>query len=295
MLIGLSVLAVGPQVLVQDRGRYGYAHLGVPRAGALDAPAAALANRLVGNHPDAAVLEVLLGGLAVRAEADCWVAVTGAEPEGRVERAGGPSRRVAHGQAVRLRAGETLTLGTPRIGMRSYLAVGGGIDVPPVLGSRSTDTLAGVGPSPVAVGDLLPIGGNVGVPAALDTPRPPARGPVRVAPGPHPEWFGDDVLADLATTAWTVAAASDRVGLRLAGTPIARQSGELTSEGTVLGAIQVPPDGQPVVLLADHGPTGGYPVAGVVHPDDLWQLAQARPGEPLILRPQPQAQRPARG
>lgn len=299
----LTVLATGPQVLVQDRGRYGYAHLGVPRAGALDEPAAALANRLVGNDRDAAVLEVLLGGLTIRAGADCWAAVTGA-PAPLTTAAGRPTpaaveglasydvpRAVSHTQPLRLRAGETLTLGTPASGMRSYLAVSGGIDVPTVLGSRSTDTLAGVGPAQVVVGDLLPLGRSAGSPAAFDTPRLPAAGAARVLPGPHTQWFGPDVLARLAATAWTVAVHSDRVGVRLAGDPVPRTAGELPSEGTVLGAIQVPPDGRPVILLADHGPTGGYPVAGVVHPEDLWQLAQVRPGERLTLR----AAGPARG
>jgi len=282
----LTVLRTGPQVLVQDRGRVGYAHLGVPRAGVLDAPAAALANRLVGNPPDAAVLEVLLGALEIRTEAPCWVAVTGARVPLAVA-----GTAAAHTQAVRLPAGASLALGTPDDGMRSYLAVAGGIDVAPVLGSRSTDTLAGVGPAPVAVGDVLPVGVASGVPAALDTPRPPRSDPVRVLPGPHRDWFDADVRARLAATPWTVGAASDRVGLRLQGEPLPRNDGELPSEGMVLGAIQVPPDGQPVVLLADHGPTGGYPVAGVVHPDDLWQLAQLRPGERVILhRP---ADRPA--
>jgi biotin-dependent carboxylase-like uncharacterized protein len=282
----LTIVAAGPQVLVQDRGRFGYAHLGVPRAGALDAPAAALANRLVGNDADAAVLEVLLGGLRVRAGTACWVAVTGAPVPVTVE-----GTAVAHGQAVRLPAGAILALGAPTTGMRSYLAVGGGIDVVPVLGSRSTDTLAGVGPAPVAVGDTLPIGAASGVPAALDTPRPPPAGAVRVLPGPHGEWFDAAVADRLAATPWRVAAASDRIGLRLEGVPLSRTRGELPSEGMVLGAIQVPPDGLPVVLLADHGPTGGYPVAGVVHPDDLWQLAQLRPGERVTLR----AARPATG
>ncbi|WGL53927.1 biotin-dependent carboxyltransferase family protein [Nocardioides sp. BP30] len=270
---------MGPQVLVQDRGRFGYAHLGVPRAGALDGPAAALANRLVGNGPDAAVLEVLLGGLAVSATDACWVAVTGARAPARIA-----GVAVAHGQPVRLPAGAELTLGAPAIGMRSYLAVGGGIAVAPLLGSRATDTLAGVGPAPVAVGDRLPIGPAVGVPAALDTPRPPSAGAVRLLPGPHPAWFAADVLDRLAEAAWTAAAASDRVGLRLEGAVLDRRSGELPSEGMVLGAVQVPPDGRPVVLLADHGPTGGYPVAAVIHPDDLWQLAQVRPGERVTLR-----------
>lgn len=302
----LTVLRTGPQVLVQDRGRIGYAHLGVPRAGALDAPAAGLGNRLVGNGADAAVLEVLLGGLSVRAEAACWVAVTGAwvplavagtssEAAASLGESYDVPRAAPHAQPLHLRAGQTLTLGTPTEGMRSYLAVAGGIDVPPVLGSRSTDTLAGVGPSPVQVGDVLPVGAALGVPTGVDTPRPPVAGPVRVLPGPHAEWFGPDVLARLAATPWSVAPASDRVGLRLVGEPVPRAEDELPSEGTVLGAIQVPPDGQPVVLLADHGPTGGYPAAGVVHPDDLWQLAQLRPGERLTLRAVTPPASPARG
>lgn len=280
----LTVLAVGPQALVQDRGRIGYAHLGVPRAGALDVPAADLGNRLVGNDPDAAVLEILLGGLSLRAERACWVSVTGAVLPVLVD-----GVAASHGEAVRLRAGAVLALGRPVTGMRSYLAVGGGIDVTPVLGSRSTDTLAGIGPAPVAVGDRLPVGADSGVPAALDTPRPPLRTAIRVLPGPHREWFDADVLDRLAGVGWRVAAASNRVGLRLEGGTLARISGELPSEGTVLGAVQVPPDGRPVVLLADHGSTGGYPVAGVVHADDLWQLAQARPGERVTLRALPPA------
>jgi biotin-dependent carboxylase-like uncharacterized protein len=281
----LTVVATGPQVLVQDRGRYGYAHLGVPRAGALDAPAAGLANRLVGNEADAAVLEVLLGGLVVRAEASCWTAVTGARVPVSVDGIAQP-----HAEAVWLPTGAELALGVPTTGMRSYLAVAGGIDVAPVLGSRSTDTLSGVGPAAVAVGHRLPLGAASGVPAPLDTPRPPRPGAVRVLPGPHGEWFGDGALDRLTAEPWRVAAASDRIGLRLEGTPLHRAKGELPSEGMVLGAIQVPPDGQPVVLLADHGPTGGYPVAGLIHPADLWQLAQRRPGESLTLR----AVRPAR-
>jgi biotin-dependent carboxylase-like uncharacterized protein len=275
-----EVLATGPQVLVQDRGRIGYAHLGVPRAGALDAPAAALANRLVGNGPEAAVLEVLLGGLAIRASSGGWAAITGATAPVQID-----GTAVAHAQAVRLTAGSTLVLGVPSTGARSYVAVSGGIHVPAVLGSRSTDTLAWVGPVPLAVGDRLPIGSEAGVPAPLDTPPSARAGALRVLPGPHDEWFAADARERLARSPWTVAAASDRVGMRLDGTPMPRVAGELSSEGTVLGAIQVPPDGQPVILLADHGPTGGYPVVAVVHPDDLWRCAQVRPGDPLRFVP----------
>lgn len=273
----LSVLGTGPQVLVQDAGRVGYAHLGVPRAGALDAPAARLGNRLVGNPAGAAVLEVLLGGLALRAEAGCWVAVTGAEVAVSVDEVAR-----GHGRAEWLPAGSVLRLGLPRVGLRSYVAVAGGIAVDPVLGSRSTDTLAWVGPPPVTVGNVLPVGAARGVPAGVEAPLPRRPGPLRLLPGPHPELFGD--LGALTRTRWEVLPASNRIGLRLSGPAVPRAAGELPSEGTVLGAVQVPPDGRPVVLLADRGPTGGYPVAAVVHPDDLWQCAQLRPGEGVSFR-----------
>jgi len=269
----IEVLETGPLVTVQDRGRFGYAHLGVPRAGALDAPAAALANRVVGNGPGAAVLEVLLGGLVLRTDAGCWVAVTGAAGRGRAEW---------------LPAGAELRIDRPATGLRSYVAVAGGIAVEPVLGSRSTDTLAWVGPPRVVAGARLPVGEPAREPAAFDTPRPPRTGPLRLVPGPRDDWFTDDALGVLCGSPYLVDADSNRVGMRLDGPPLTRRrDGELPSEGMVLGAVQVPPTGRPVVLLADHPPTGGYPVIGVVHPDDLWQCAQLRPGEQVTFRRAP--------
>lgn len=273
--MSLEVLEVGPLVTVQDRGRVGYAHLGVPRAGALDAPAAALANRLVGNDPDDAVLEVLLGGLVLRSDAGCWVAVTGA---------------AGHGRAERLPAGGVLRVGRPRTGLRSYVAVGGGIAVEPVLGSRSTDTLAWVGPPRVAAGTVLPVGEPRAAPRPLDVPHPRRPGELRLVPGPRDDWFAADALDVLCGSAYAVGADSNRVGLRLDGPALRRtREGELASEGMVLGAVQVPPSGQPVVFLADHPPTGGYPVVGVVDADDLWQCAQLRPGDAVRFtrRPRP--------
>ena len=270
----LHVLATGPLVTVQDRGRPGFAHLGVPRAGALDAPAAALANRLVGNGPDDAVLEVLLGGLALRADVGCWVALTGAGRD--------------HPVAEWLPAGATLRVDPPATGVRSYLAVAGGIAVPPVLGSRSSDTLAGVGPARVEAGAVLPVGEPRGRPRPMDAPRPPTPGPLRVHPGPRADWFVADALARLCAATYVVAADSNRVGLRLEGPALPRRrDGELASEGMVHGAVQVPPSGRPVVFLADHPPTGGYPVLGVVDADDLWQCAQLRPGEQVRFTPAP--------
>jgi biotin-dependent carboxylase-like uncharacterized protein len=266
----LEVVTAGALTTVQDHGRVGLAHLGVPRAGPLDRPAAELANRLVGNDPGAAVLEVTLGGFTARVTGGAWVALTGA---GRT-----------HARAEWVPAGGTVEVPTPRTGVRTYVAVAGGIAVEPVLGSRSTDTLSWVGPPRVVDGAALPLGAPVGEPQPLDTPRPPRAGPLRLHPGPHAALFEDGALDGLRATTYAVRAESNRVGLRLDGPPVPRRgSAELPSEGMVLGAVQVPPDGQPVVLLADHPPTGGYPVLAVVDPGDLWQCAQLRPGEAVTF------------
>jgi biotin-dependent carboxylase-like uncharacterized protein len=274
MTTALVVEEADGLVTVQDRGRVGLAHLGVPRAGALDAPAAELANRLVGNDQDAAVLEVTMGGLAVRATDAVWIAVTGARCSVSVD-----GRASAHGEAVWVPRDGTARIGPPETGVRTYVAVSGGIAVDPVLGSRATDTLAWVGPPRVVAGAELPVGPAGGAPAAYDAPRPPRPGPLRVDPGPRADWFATDALERLCATTYTVTPASNRIGLRLDGPPLERvRDGELASEGMVLGAVQVPPDGTPVVFLADHPTTGGYPVLAVVRADDLWRCAQLRPG-----------------
>ncbi len=273
----LTVLAAGALTTVQDRGRVGYAHVGVPRAGALDVPAAALANRLVGNPETAALLEVTLGGLELRTDTGRWVAVTGAPAPVTVD-----GRDRDDGRAVWLPAGSGLRLGTPATGVRSYVAVAGGLTVDAVLGSRSTDTLAWVGPPRVEVGVQLPVGEPTGAPRPHDTPRPSRPGPLRIWAGPRENWFAAGALEALCATSYVVGNDSNRIGLRLEGVPLTRvRAGELASEGLVLGAVQVPPDGCPVVFLADHPTTGGYPVIGVVDEADLWQCAQLRPGEPV--------------
>jgi biotin-dependent carboxylase-like uncharacterized protein len=168
----------------------------------------------------------------------------------------------------------------------SYVAVAGGIAVDPVLGSRSTDTLAWVGPPRVEAGAVLPVGEPTGRPQAFDAPRPPRRGPLRVRVGPRADWFADDALRRLFATPYVVAADSNRIGLRLDGPAISWQRrGELPSEGMVLGSVQVPPNGVPIVFLADHPPTGGYPVLAVVEEADLWQCAQLRPGDEVRFSP----------
>lgn len=271
----ITVLAAGALTTVQDRGRTGYAHLGVPRAGALDQGAADLANRLVGNAPAAAVLEVTLGRFRARLDAGRWAAVTGAACPVLVD-----GQPVGHAQPVWVPRGAVLELGAPTAGVRSWIAVAGGIDVEPVLGSRATDTLAWVGPPRVVDGAALPLGRASGDPQPHDTPRPRTPGPLRVAPGPRAEWFVDGTLERLCAAPYVVEADSNRIGLRVRGAALSRRiEDELPSEGMVLGAVQVPPSGQPLVFLADHPPTGGYPVVGVVLAEDLWQCAQLRPGD----------------
>ena len=262
---------------MQDRGRPGWAHLGVARSGALDRPAADLANRLVGNDGSAAVLETTLGGVVFAVSEATTVAVTGAECPVRLG-----ERAVAFAEPVGVPAGATLTVGRATRGVRSYVALAGGIDVPEVLGSRSTDLLAHLGPPVVGAGDVLVLGGQSGPPSGADVGsvrrfvRPAS---LRLQPGPREDWFHDASLDALTSTPYVVAGESNRVGLRLDGAPLSRRrDGELPSEGIVLGAVQVPPAGQPLVFLADHPTTGGYPVVAVVEPDDLWQCAQLRPG-----------------
>ncbi|TDQ05426.1 biotin-dependent carboxyltransferase family protein [Labedaea rhizosphaerae] len=278
----LTVLATGPQALVQDLGRPGNAHLGVPPSGALDPPALKLANRLVGNPESFAGIEVLLGGLRLRAEASCTVAVTGPPV---VVTVGG--RCADTHRPVHLGAGDELALTAPDRGLRNYVAVSGGITVPAELGSRATDVLSGIGPAPLTEGTVLPVGDRVGLPEAADAiapthVRPALRIPVVL--GPRDDWF-DDAAAQLSAGRWTVSASSNRVGLRLEGTALDRAEGELASEGMLTGAIQVPAGGLPVIFLADHPTTGGYPVIGVVPADALPVLAQARPGTELHFGP----------
>ncbi|WP_082696940.1 5-oxoprolinase/urea amidolyase family protein [Kocuria rosea] len=278
----LAVGSPGLQTLVEDRGRAGSAALGVSSSGALDPAAAASANRLVGNGPGAAVLENLLGGLELTAHGEHVLAVTGARAPLTVT---GPAPwRPPLGAPFALRDGERLAVGAVTAGARVYVGVRGGLAVPPVLGSRSADTLAGLGPDPLAAGDALPVGPDPGtaVRHPEPVPHPPEVSSVRVVPGPRDDWFTPAAVASFFAQAWELAASADRVGARLEGEPLARErTDELPSEGTVPGCVQVPPSGLPVVLLQDAPTTGGYPVLGVVHPEDLPVLAQLRPGDRL--------------
>ena len=298
----LEIVSPGALTLVQDLGRPGLAHLGVGTAGAMDRAAHTLANRLVGNPVGAATLEVVLGGLVVRFAAPTWFAVTGAWGElvldgatsgGRTgsidddpDRAFSPARTVEPHTATLAPAGSTLSVGAATAGVRFYLAVRGGITVPAVLGSRSRDTLAALGPAPLRAGDVLPIGAEpaTAVPSVDLVPVGPPATEVTLAlrPGPREDWFAAASITTFYGSAWTTSARSDRTGIRLEGVALERDAahaGELPSEGMVAGAIQVSPDGTPTILAVDHPVTGGYPVIAVVTAASLDALAQLRPGQ----------------
>ncbi|KOX05095.1 allophanate hydrolase [Streptomyces sp. NRRL B-1140] len=280
----LAVVRAGALTTVQDAGRPGHAHLGVPHSGALDRPAADLVNRLVGNPPGRAVLETTLNGCAVRPRSSVTVAVAGAPCRVTVE-----GRPAAWGAPLRVPAGALLDVGPAVSGVRTYVGFAGGIAVEPVLGSRSTDLLSGLGPPPLADGTVLPLGRPVGVPARVDVgpqPAPPAELVLRVTLGPRDGWFTPQAVRTFTSGAFRVSSASNRIGLRTEGPALERaRPGELPSEGMVLGAVQVPPDGRPVVFLADHPTTGGYPVIAVVRTADLPAAAQAVPGTPVRFVP----------
>ncbi len=277
----ITVVDPGALTTVQDEGRPGFAHLGVPPSGALDRPALARANALVGNAAGAAGLECTLRGPTLRFERTATIALTGAPMP--VRRNG---TELAHDTEHDVAAGDELRVGTATTGVRGYLAVSGGINVAATLGSRATDTLSGLGPPPLAAGHVLPIGP---VPSRREFLAPAASnsrldGAV-VTLGPRDDRFAADAITALTSEPFTVSPTSNRIGLRLTGPELAYASDtELRSEGLVLGAIQVPPNGQPIVMLADHPTTGGYPVIGVVAAADLPLLAQLRPGAQLRLR-----------
>ncbi|PND59423.1 allophanate hydrolase [Mycobacterium sp. ENV421] len=283
-MITLEVLRTGPLALLEDLGRPGLAHVGVTRSGAADRGAHRLANRLVANPDDRATVEITLGGFTARVQGgDVDIAVTGADAGPAVD--GIP---FGTNSLHRVRAGEVVSLGVPHAGLRSYLAVRGGIDVEPALGSRSYDTMSGIGPRPLRAGDVLSVGTPSERYPELDQAPVAAiaagRIELRVVPGPRDDWF---VMPDaLVHTDWVATDRSDRVGMRLSGRPLTYRwpDRQLPSEGAIRGAIQVPPNGQPVILGPDHPVTGGYPVIGVVTDADTDTVAQIRPGQSVRLR-----------
>lgn len=281
---GLEVIAPGPFATVQDLGRYGWTELGVGVSGAADRASLRLANRLVGNDEGAAGIEVTFGGFEMRAAGPGYAAVTGAYGPVTVN-----GRPAATNTLIRLDDGDRLRVGPPDAGLRTYLAVRGGVDVPPVLGSRATDIMAGLGPEPLRAGAHLPVGRPHGdLPPVDQAPvRTPEPGTLTldVVPGPRADWFTGAALDALTSDPYEVTADCDRIGMKLTGPPLDRaRTDELPSEGMVRGALQVPPSRLPTLLLADHPLTGGYPVIAVVVAADVDRAAQARPGQRIRFR-----------
>ena len=281
----IEIIEPGPLTLVQDLGRVGHRAVGVGPAGAADVGAYLLGGRLLGNTHGVAALEVTFGGLSIRAAGDLLVCLTGADAPAEAD-----GRVVPHAAPFPLRDGQVLALGMPSSGLRTYVSFRGGLALTGVLGSLASDTMSGLGPEPVCAGQILEIGlSTEGFPHVdVAAVPPPPRGAVELAvlPGPRRDWFARP--ASLAETQWSVSARSDRKGIRLEGEPIERHTrwrdAELPSEGMVRGAIQVPPNGQPVLFLNDHPVTGGYPVIGVVRSADVDRAAQLQPGQQVRFR-----------
>ena len=278
----IEAVEAGRRTTIQDRGRPGLGRYGIPSGGAADWFAAAVANRIVGNRQDAALLECTAAGPTLRFDSDAVVAVTG-----------GQSAGVANWQAIQISRGSSLAVGTIGPGLRTYIAVRGGIDVPLVLGSRSFSQRGAFGGGfgrALAKGDELAIGRMVEL-EAIATPWPeshrlPARGPweVRVIAGPQQDAFSADALHRLGATACRVTPEIDRMGLRLETPGLRLQPQEILTVPMTAGAIQVTPSGGLIVLHVDHQSTGGYPVIATVISADLPLLAQARPGDTVRFR-----------
>jgi biotin-dependent carboxylase-like uncharacterized protein len=269
----------GIATTVQDLGRPGLAHLGVPRSGAADRRSAALANRLVGNAPDAALLETS-GDLEVHVIRDCWMAVTGADARLSID-----ARAHDTGRSVFVARGGNVRLHSPTNGLRNYVAFDGGIVGNPVLGSLSTDTLSGIVPIVIESGVTLHSGPLRSEPVFID-PLPQRRSDsIDILPGPRATWCTTESMSRMITEDWVVAADVNRIGIRLDGPRMERAiHGEVPSEGLVRGAVQLLPTGSLIVMLADYPVTGGYPVVAVVADDGVDALVQCRPGERVRFR-----------
>jgi antagonist of KipI len=265
-LTRIRVIAPGMQTTVQDLGRFGYAQFGISASGAADPLALRAGNLLVGNAENAAALEMTLLGATFEFEGDAVIALTGSDFA-----SGLPLWR-----AIEVHGGQIVRCGATRSGARCYLCVRGGIDVPEIMGSRSTHVMTGVGGRPLRAGDLLAVGDG-----AVRRPRTRAMIPpesrrdetLRVTDGPQAEWFAGELYA----AAYTVSEESNRMGLRLRGPAIPSPPGHMLTEGVALGAVQVPPDGQPIVLFVEHQTTGGYPKPANVISADFRRLGQLRP------------------
>lgn len=288
-----QVITSGAQLLYQDAGRVQQTHWGVSPSGFADPVAAHEANYLVGNEPDATVLESLMGGFVLESHEDSVMALSGAQALAIITEGEELDRVVPAHTPFALLSGQTLRVGIADAGLRVYLAVRGGFDVELSAHSASYDTMSAVGPAPLTAGDPLHAGETTGKAVRVPTPAPelPKNDEVtevRVILGPRENWFTAESLENFFTVNWKISPQSNRIGVRLVpdtennSAVLQREiTSELPSEGMISGAIQVPPNGEPVVFLADHPVTGGYPVIATVHPEDLRLLAQSQPGTTL--------------
>ncbi len=273
----------GLYTTVQDLGRFGFRSLGVPQSGAMDLAALQLANALLGNAPEAASVECTAPGPVLRALDDFTVAVSGADLSAMVD-----GKLVELGTPIPMRRGQTLSFGAPRTGVWAYVALSGGLDVPSVLGSRSTYVPGALGGTRLRAGDVLGRregATRFGALVSLSLPMPAAEATVRVIPGPQDAWFEETARAAFWSSAFTVSVRSDRAGTRLEGPPVRAQREQMLSDGMLPGAVQVPSGGQPIVIMPDGPTTGGYPKLGVVATADLRLIAQARPGTRIRFVP----------
>ncbi|MBZ5579384.1 MAG: biotin-dependent carboxyltransferase family protein [Acidobacteriia bacterium] len=261
----LRVVRPGFQTTVQDLGRFGHAHQGVSASGAADALALRAGNLLVGNAENAAALEMTLVGGAFAFEADAVVAWTGSDF----------GAALPLWTAVEVKAGAVIRCGASQSGARAYLAVRGGIEVPQVLGSASSHLLTGLGGRALRAGDVLPIGDAAVRRPRAEGARPPefSKDLLRVTAGPQAGWFTDELYR----ASYAVTEESNRMGLRLRGPAIPSPPGHMLTEGVTLGAVQVPPGGQPIILFVEHQTTGGYPKPANVISADLGRVGQLRP------------------
>ncbi len=281
--MAIRVKSAGMFSTIQDLGRYGYTHLGISICGAADALSLRIANLLVGNDENAPALEMTLLGATLEFEDARVIALAGADCDAKV---GAASVNV--GMAVGLAGGAVLKCGGMRTGARSYLAVAGGFGVPPVMGSTATDVRGRVGGfegRKLKAGDLLPLGTHTGRKRKLKAGALDAiyrRGPVRVTRGAQQDWFGPKAFDTLFSSTYTVKDQSDRTGLRLQGEAVRpSEQSQLLTDGIPLGAMQVPQDGQPIILFVDQQTTGGYPKIANVIAADMHHIGQLRPHDQL--------------
>ena len=287
--MALEVLDGGLLTTVQDLGRYGYERLGVPVAGAMDPFALQAANILVGNRPGEAALEITLVGPTLRATESCLIAITGADLSPRLN-----GQEMPMWMAVFVRKGWLIEFGERKSGCRAYLAVAGGIDVPPIMGSKSTYLRGGFGGfegRALKEGDLIPIGRPAyHLPSLAGNEFPADRIPeysdapeVCVILGPQDDHFTEEGIATFLSSEYKVSPASDRMGYRLQGPEIAHKGPTgIISDGIALGSVQVPADRQPIVMMADRQTTGGYPKIATVISADIPLLAQCVPGASTV-------------